>query len=602
MAGATLATSAGAQVSGTVRDATSLEPIVGARVSVQASNLEAQTDATGAFTIPGATGAVVVVGAARSYFNGSVPAMAPASGLDIALDRVPTEEDPNAPFIAAAGCVLCHIGVYAEWFSSPMSKSGGNTWVYDLYDGSGTAGGLGGFVYQRDSTLATDDPESECAACHEPERWVLSPGSGLDALGDQTAESLHGVSCEICHKIADIDETKPNYPGIWPGVVSLKRPAGYEVMYGVLGDVDYVMGWGARASYQPQLGAAVCAACHQDKNDPDRDGDFEEDDGVVSEPTYLEWRDSPYADPASPVHATCVDCHMRPTGAPRACNKVDYTRPRGDIRSHELDGTSARFLEHAAELELHAALVDDRVEVEATVVNSETGHHLPTGVTTRNVILLVEAVRSGSGEALEFVDGDIVDELGGVAPEGGADRARGYYGGLPGKLYGKVARSADSPGPVFFTEATGVRFDTRIAALGSDPTHYVFAAPRGGGRVQVTARLIYRRAWRALVDAKGWTEDGHGRPLADMAPPHFGALMERAEASVETPPECTTSATCGVRGDCIDGACVHRTSFDVGGGCVLAPRAPARPDEPARGLTWLAAAAVWLGRRRRRRA
>jgi len=53
--------------------------------------------------------------------------------------------------------------------------------------------------------------------------------------------------------------------------------------------------------------------------------------------------------------------------------------------------------------------------------------------------------------------------------------------------------------------------------------------------LKVRARLVYRRAWRALVDAKQWTTDGHGKPLADIAPPHFGHLMEQAEATFELP-------------------------------------------------------------------
>lgn len=60
-------------------------------------------------------------------------------------------------------------------------------------------------------------------------------------------------------------------------------------------------------------------------------------------------------------------------------------------------------------------------------------------------------------------------------------------------------------------------FDNRIAALDSDATRYSFAVPPGAGTLEVRARLIYRRAFRALVDAKGWTEDGHGQPLGDLA-------------------------------------------------------------------------------------
>jgi hypothetical protein len=43
------------------------------------------------------------------------------------------------------------------------------------------------------------------------------------------------------------------------------------------------------------------------------------------------------------------------------------------------------------------------------------------------------------------------------------------------------------------------------------------------------ARLIYRKAFRFLVDAKGWTEDGHGQPLVDVIAPDFGHLMEFEE-------------------------------------------------------------------------
>ena len=34
-----------------------------------------------------------------------------------------------------------------------------------------------------------------------------------------------------------------------------------------------------RSSYQPQMTAVICASCHQDKNDPDADGNFEEENG-----------------------------------------------------------------------------------------------------------------------------------------------------------------------------------------------------------------------------------------------------------------------------------------------------------------------------------
>jgi hypothetical protein len=88
--------------------------------------------------------------------------------------------------------------------------------------------------------------------------------------------------------VAHVDERKVNYPGLYPGAVTLTRPRGpdhLQVQYGLLGDSDYTRRYLMRASYQPQLAALVCAACHQDRNDPEGHGDFEGGGGVISEPT-----------------------------------------------------------------------------------------------------------------------------------------------------------------------------------------------------------------------------------------------------------------------------------------------------------------------------
>ncbi len=115
------------------------------------------------------------------------------------------------------------------------------------------------------------------------------------------------------------------------------------------------------------------------------------------------------------------------------------------------------------------------------------------------------------------------------------DPARGYFAGLPGRLYATVNADAGGHGPVFFTEATSVSWDNRLAALASDRTEYVFELDDPTEPVQVEARLVYRRAWRALVDEKGWTRDGLGRPLEDLEPPHFGHVMASAQRIVDPP-------------------------------------------------------------------
>ncbi len=316
-------------------------------------------------------------------------------------------------------------------------------------------------------------------------------------------------------------------PGIFPGVVTLTRPVGnaWNVMYGVLGDVTYELpGW-MRASYQPQLNSEVCAACHQDANDLEENHDFE--NGIISEPTYLEWFKSPYGDPESEHHAECVDCHMAATNADAACDRVTLDRPDGDVRSHRILGTTAEFLENALSMTMEAEIVGDAVEVEVAITNDQTGHHVPTGVTIRNMILLVEASQASDGEPLEHTGNTVIHDLGGVG-----DPAEGYYAGLPGRLYEKINKSKAGGSPTFFTDAVAIVADNRIPALETDTTNYTFAVPAGAGDIDLRARVIYRRSWRVLVDDKEWPYDGHGNPVEDIAPPHFGHLMASAEKTL----------------------------------------------------------------------
>lgn len=519
---------AAAQVSGVIIDRM-LAPIPGARVSVQATGPSTVTDTNGAFVLPVASGgARVVVAARQGYFNAAVTVTPPDPHVVIALEAVPQDDDPSYVLAAPETCRACHPDQYAEWLGSPMAQAGVNTWVHDVYDGTATPCGMGGFVYRRDSMFAEVNPASECAACHQPQHWIEHPFAAMAAPTAGTPGVLHGVSCDVCHKIARIDESKINAPGIYPGVVTFTRPTGpAQVQYGVLGDVDYAIPDLMRASYQPQLVAEVCGACHQDKNDPDQDGDFDEPNGVVSEPTYLEWAASPYGDPSSPHYASCVDCHMAPSASERVCNLLDLGRDPATIRSHRIEGTTAAYLENAADLALEAGRVDEDLAVTVAVTNSRTGHHLPTGVTIRNVLLVVDAWRGEDGAPLVSTGTQTIHQLGGVG-----DPADGYFAGLPGKLFAFVNHDPAGNAPTFFTDAVGVLFDSRIPALATDTTHYRFALPPDGGTVRVRARLIYRRSFRALVDAKGWTMDGHGRPLADIAPPDYGHLMEVAARTV----------------------------------------------------------------------
>ena len=319
-----------------------------------------------------------------------------------------------------------------------------------------------------------------------------------------------------------------NFPGIWPGAVTFTRPesTSTQVQYGVLGDVDFRLDTFMRPSYNPQIVAETCAACHQDKNDPDEDGDFEEENGVVSEPTYNEWVVTPYADPMSPMYASCVDCHMPSYGAIRVCSVAGPNRDPETIRHHRIEGTTAQYLDNAVTMTVDSQSIGPTLHAQVSITNDQTGHHVPTGVTIRNMILLVEAWRVEDGLPLTSTGTQVVHDLGGIG-----DPAQGYYAGLPGKYFSKVNHDSSGAGPTFFTDAAGIMFDNRIPALATDVTSYTFDVPPGGGSLEVRARLIYRRSFRFLVDAKSWTEDGQGLPLEDVLPPYYGHLMEEENST-----------------------------------------------------------------------
>ena len=70
--------------------------------------------------------------------------------------------------------------------------------------------------------------------------------------------------------------------------------------------------------------------------------------------------------------------------------------------------------------------------------------------------------------------------------------------------------------PVLFIDAENLYSLTTIPSGTVDTTEVDFALPPGtppGSTVDVTAVLLYRRAWRSVVVTKGWTETTHGDPI-----------------------------------------------------------------------------------------
>jgi hypothetical protein len=129
------------------------------------------------------------------------------------------------------------------------------------------------------------------------------------------------------------------------------------------------------------------------------------------------------------------------------------------------------------------------------------------------MILLVRA-SDAAGRSLTQVAGSTVPDWGGAG-----DPAKGYYAGQPGKGFAKILMelwTEITPSGAYWNPTTVVS-DNRLAAFESDESTYTFAIPNGeAANVHVT--LIFRRAFKELMDQKAWD-------VPDI-------LMEEAQLSV----------------------------------------------------------------------
>jgi hypothetical protein len=90
---------------------------------------------------------------------------------------------------------------------------------------------------------------------------------------------------------------------------------------------------------------------------------------------------------------------------------------------------------------------------------------------------------------------------------GQGDPEEGYYAGLPGKVFARVLEelwTEVSPTGAYWNP-TRVVSDSRLAAMTTDTSEYVFDAPVEGDAV-IEATLFFRRAFKTLADQKGWDD------------------------------------------------------------------------------------------------
>lgn len=506
-----------ADISGTVVESGTFNPIAGARVHAQAdpSSPVAITAADGSFTLVFNPPAPVFLTAGVEYDHASAtnwttqgtpgPVANGTVGVQIQLFALPVASNPSYdPPTVSDSCSSCHEAQAIDWETSNHAGAAVDTWVLDLHSGTGTPGGSAGYVF-----TATHDPGETgfCATCHAPLADVFDPGNvQLNEVTDPAA--LEGVSCIGCHQIAHVNENVDALHHLGNSAYRFPDDSDFPTQQYVWGPLDDVSFGGMRASYAPIFSQSrFCASCHQYTNP---------DTGAPGQNTYGEWLASPFAVPG-PGFRTCQDCHMLEADPGPICTQpLQPDRPSPQNRRHTFPGATPERLASSLSLATVASDAGGFLDVSTDLTSIGIGHSFPTGIAIRNAMVLIEA--TWNGQPLAQVDGPTIpfygsDEVPGVQP--------GDHAGMPGKGYAKVLEgriNGQGPvvRPVLFIDAESVWADTLLPSETTDTVAVRFQLPQEaepGDVVEVTARLLYRRAWRALAVTKGWTETPQGGPI-----------------------------------------------------------------------------------------
>jgi hypothetical protein len=503
-------------------------PVAGATVRLQATSNATLTDGGGRFTLTGLSEGITVTVSAwkQTYYCAKVEGIVPpASGITLTLRHYQTNDNPAYEWIPPTGansCASCKAGVTQVWLENDAhAGSATNPRFLTMYNGTdvygnrspltryGSSRDYGRFPLRPDLTqpyygpgykLDFPDTAGNCAACHTPGAAVDAPYN--TAPNTVSGTNLFGVHCDFCHKIADVKlnpATGLPFPNM-PGVLSMdvRRPfpedkERYQLFFGTFDDDNVPQ----EDTYLPLIKESqFCAPCHF--------GVFW--DTVVYN-SFGEWLESPYSDPNFTGARTCQECHMpAPTilnGEPMtnvAPGKGGIERNPLTIPAHTFPGAKNEvLLQNAVTMTATARLEGDTVVVQVDITNDKTGHDVPSDSPLRHLILLVQAT-DAEGHPLGQLDGPTVPEWGGVG-----DPGKGYYAGLPGKAFAKVLEelwTGVAPTGAYWNP-TRVLSDNRLAAFATDTSAYTFAAPAQGEAV-VEVTLLFRRAFKALMDQKGW--------------------------------------------------------------------------------------------------
>jgi hypothetical protein len=458
-------------VIGTAKDAG--EPLAKVRVRCQGQSNSTLTDAKGKFQLKTKAKTTTVTGWKEGYAIGH--AAVDRLPIELNLTRLPAQDNPDYDWIDPSpdpkqknNCGNCHAKIHEEWAGSAHARAADNRRFRNLFEGTDWHG-----KPSRTWNLQAEHPlgTGVCAGCHAP--TFRDPALEYDMTKVQGVDKK-GVHCDYCHKVVDVPTDKLGRRFGRDGMQLLRPAKGEQLFFGPLDDAVRP---GDMFGYSPLYKESrYCASCHEGVI-------F----GVHVYGTYSEWLESP----AKKKGQQCQDCHMKPTGKLTnfAPGKGGIERDPHTLGSHTLPGATAEMLRDCLGVKVTIEPAVGKVNVAVEVLAKNVGHRVPTGFIDRHLVLVIEG--------LDAKGKPVARKAGPTLP-----KSAGELAGQAGKLYAKALWTAQGK-PLPFWLADGKPVDNRLAP--DQPDLLAFSLGPELDRVRV--RLLYRRFWHEVAEAKRWPDN-----------------------------------------------------------------------------------------------
>lgn len=202
-------------------------------------------------------------------------------------------------------------------------------------------------------------------------------------------------------------------------------------------------------------------------------------------------------------------------------------RPGEQIHQHGFAADASGNLAQALGLTVQVSAGAGLARVDVSLSNQGLGHAFPTGIGLRNALVVVRVRRNGvslarsAGPVLPWwADDDVPGtQAGDLAGQPGLGLAKVLAGRINGQ--GTVVR------PVLFVDAETVDEDSTLAPGASRAGRFDFllGTATAGDTLEVEVEILYRRAWRSVAVAKGWTTRIDGKPWEERVRLHTSQLV-----------------------------------------------------------------------------